>query len=127
MSEYRFFEALDRQGVLVLRLQAGGGDRGVVNELGRELTEYLEGHKPTRLAINLAAFSELSSPMLGKLILLDKRMAAYGGRLIACEVSGSVRQVIALAWPRGLGESAEPLSEAEAVEQLKNWECSPQP
>lgn len=67
----------------------------------REVAEQLLGLLPTEgagagagLILDFAGVESVSSAMLGKLILLQRRMEAAGGRLRLCDVSAGLHAVI---------------------------------
>jgi anti-anti-sigma factor len=122
MAESRYFQVQQRDDVVVLHVQSIGLDRAAVNEFGQTLLEFVDQQRPLRLVVNLARVSELSSPTLGKLMLLEKRVAAYGGKMLVCEARGAVRELISLAWSAHASSEAEPIGEQDAVAQLKNWQ-----
>ena len=124
MSESRYFQVQQCDSVFVVHVQHFVPDRATVNEFGQTLLAYVDQQRPARLAVSLAAVSELSSPTLGKLMLLEKRIAGYGGKMLVCEAHGAVQQLIALSWPRHAPPGGETLSERDAIEQLKNIQPS---
>ncbi len=121
MSDCPYFKIHQNQDVCVLKLQELGGDRAVVNAFGQALLAYVAEQRPQRLVVNLAAVKQLSSPALAKLMMAEKQVKRYGGSFRVCELTTAVGQVLSLAWPSQAGSEAGPLTEPEAVEQLKNW------
>jgi anti-anti-sigma factor len=116
MSDSRFFQVGDRGDVLVLRLQPVSLDRNAANEFWADLLAAIESNSATHLVINLAKATQISSSVLAKLMALDKRLSARGGKLLLCEAVPNVNQIISLAWP-GRG-SDEVLTEEAAISSL---------
>ncbi len=120
MSEYRYLQVQDRDGVLVVRLRQVSLDRAAANDFGRELLAVLDECKTTRLVVNLSAVPQMSAPALAKLMVIDKRIGAGGGKMLLCEVPDTVREVISLAWASRAGE--EGVTEDAAVAELNAWQ-----
>ena len=82
------------------------GDVGVVNfmttqvldemnvqQLGVELMDLVDKHYLVKLVVNFEKVKFLSSAVLGKLISLNKRIAAEKGRLAFCHIRPEILQV----------------------------------
>lgn len=82
------------------------GDIGVVNfltsqvldemnvqQLGVELTDLVEKQYMIKMVINFSKIKFLSSAVLGKLIALNKKIAAEKGRLAFCHINADIMEV----------------------------------
>ena len=69
-------------------------DDNTVRELADQLNAVLPtGGVPIRLILDFSGVDLISSSLLGKLILLLRRIDGGGGRLILCELSSTVQAV----------------------------------
>ena len=97
MSIYRHLGAWRQGNVTVVRF----GEHRILDELavktiGDELNEIAD-HKDCRnLVLNFASVVGLSSLMLGKLLMLQKKMASKPGTLTLCEIEPEVQEVFAV-------------------------------
>jgi anti-anti-sigma factor len=66
----------------------------VVNDVGSELNEMANGRDCRKLIVDFFGVVALSSPMLGHLIKLHKKMAANLGQLVLCGLSPDLRNVL---------------------------------
>ncbi|WP_435006906.1 STAS domain-containing protein [Tundrisphaera lichenicola] len=64
--------------------------REVSDQLGAALPN--DG-KPIRLILDFSGVDLISSSLLGKLILLQRRVDGSGGKLVLCELSSTVQSV----------------------------------
>lgn len=64
-----------------------------VEEVGRQLNALVEGRENPHLTIDLANIDMLTSMALAKLITLNRRLRARGGRLTLVNPKPVVRQV----------------------------------
>jgi anti-anti-sigma factor len=69
-------------------------DEGTVKKLADELYEVADRRDCQCLVVNLASVVGLSSLMLGKLLMLQRKMASKGGKLILCALGPEVRDLI---------------------------------
>lgn len=69
-------------------------DDTTVREVGDQLFAALPKSGPIRAILDFSGVEMVSSAMLGKLILLLRRVDASGGRLRLCELSGPVLGVL---------------------------------
>jgi len=82
------------------------GDVGVINfltsqvldemnvqQLGQELTDLIEKEYMTKMVIDFSKIKFLSSAVLGKLISLNKKIAAQKGCLAFCGINKDIMQV----------------------------------
>jgi anti-sigma B factor antagonist len=68
-------------------------DDRTVREVGEQLQAATPSSGPIRLILDFSGVDLVSSSLLGKLILLQRRVDASGGRLRLCEMSSGVRSV----------------------------------
>lgn len=68
-------------------------DDRTVREAADQILGAVAGGGPVRLLIDFSGVDLVSSSLLGKLILLQRRVDASGGRLRLCEMSPTVRAV----------------------------------
>lgn len=97
MAGQRHLEVSEVGDVTVVRLT----DRKVVDEaniqeLGRELFALVEEDNRSQLLLNFAAVGFLSSSALGKLITLDKKVKAAGGKLKLTNIRPEIYEVFAI-------------------------------
>jgi len=64
-----------------------------VQQLGRELEQLFDKEHAVKMVINFAKIKFLSSAVLGKLISLNKKVAAEKGRLAFCGINNDIMQV----------------------------------
>ena len=67
-------------------------DPARIEQMGKELLELVEGDKE-RLLINFDNVSFFSSAAINKLIVLEKRVRAKGGKLRLCNLRPEVRDL----------------------------------
>ena len=117
MTDYRYFQTQERDGVQILYLADVGSDRDAVAEVGRELVQFAES-KPQLLLVNFQAIEQLSSAMVGKLLVLVKTVKAQGGRVECCGAAEGFQQVLGMLG-RSLSFDHADKPEAEVIEILK--------
>lgn len=71
-------------------------DEANIQELGQELFQLAEDDKRKKLLLNFASVEFLSSAALGKLITLDKKVKARGGRLKLSNIRPEIYEVFAI-------------------------------
>src|SRR5207253_1231249 len=82
MVVHRRMQVSDVGGVSVVRfVDRKILDEANIQELGQELFQLVEDDNRKKLLLNFATVEFLSSAALGKLITLDKKVKARGGRL----------------------------------------------
>ncbi len=96
MTDYRYFETLERDGVQIIYLTDVGADRNAAAEQGRELLQFAEQSKPARLLVSLRGVQQLSSLVVGKLLVLVKAMKKQGGRVECCGVAEGFQEVLGM-------------------------------
>ncbi len=114
MAAHRHLEVTEVGDVTVVRLT----DRKVVDEtniqeLGRELFALVEEENRKNLVLNFAAVGFLSSSALGKLITLEKKVKAAGGKLRLSNIRPEIYEVFAITKLNKLFEIKD--DEAEAL------------
>ena len=71
-------------------------DESNIQELGTELFQLVEEEHRNRLVLNFFNVEFLSSAALGKLITLDKKVKAHGGRLKLSNIRPEIYEVFAI-------------------------------
>jgi anti-sigma B factor antagonist len=97
MAQYRRLTISDVGDVTVVRFV----DRKIldelnIQELGQELFQLVEEDKKTRLLLNFQQVEFLSSAALGKLITLDKKVKAHGGKMKFSNIRPEIYEVFAI-------------------------------
>jgi anti-sigma B factor antagonist len=67
-----------------------------IQELGQELFQLVEEENKTRLLLNFHQVEFLSSAALGKLITLDKKVKAHGGKMKLSNIRPEIYEVFAI-------------------------------
>jgi len=117
MTDYRYFQTQHRDGVQIIYLGEVGTDRKSVTQMGRDLIQLADA-KPQRVLVNFQAVQQLSSAVVGKLLLLVKTVTSQGGRIECCGASEGFRQVLGMLG-RSLPFEHADKAEAEVIEILK--------
>ncbi|HEV3162853.1 MAG TPA: STAS domain-containing protein [Isosphaeraceae bacterium] len=68
-------------------------DDRTVREVADQILAAMAGTGPIRMILDFSGVDLVSSSLLGKLILLQRRVDASGGKLRLCEMSNVVRAV----------------------------------
>jgi anti-sigma B factor antagonist len=110
----------DADGVTVIRfLDRNLFDETTIREVGAQLFAAMPVGGPPRLILDFSGVQQVSSALLGKLILLQRRVDAAGGKLRLCELGPAIRDVMRttnldrlFAIDRDLRESREALAAA---------------
>jgi anti-sigma B factor antagonist len=71
-------------------------DEANIQELGKELFALVEEDNRKSLLLNFSNVEFLSSAALGKLITLDKKVKAHGGKLRLCNIRPEIYEVFAI-------------------------------
>jgi anti-sigma B factor antagonist len=83
------------EGVTVLRFfETRLFDDAVVRDIGEQLMAALPTGRAVRVVVDFTGVEIVSSAMLGKLILLQRRVDATDGKLRLCELGDAVRAVL---------------------------------
>ncbi|MFO7906086.1 MAG: STAS domain-containing protein [Planctomycetota bacterium] len=84
----------ETDGVLVVRFQESKLlDEVKIQEIGSELLEAVSAATSKRLVLNFSGVDFMSSAMIGKLVLLNKKCKAEGVTLKLSDISDSVSEV----------------------------------
>ena len=71
-------------------------DEANIQELGKELFRLVEEEDRKSLLLNFSTVDFLSSAALGKLITLDKKVKAHGGKLKLSNIRPEIYEVFAI-------------------------------
>ncbi len=97
MAEIGRLEVSEVGGVTVVRfVDRKILDEANIQELGKELFALVEEDNRKSLLLNFANVEFLSSAALGKLITLDKKVKAHGGRLKLFNIRPQIYQVFVI-------------------------------
>jgi anti-sigma B factor antagonist len=97
MAENGRLEVSEVGGVTVVRfVDRKILDEANIQELGKELFALVEEDNRKSLLLNFANVEFLSSAALGKLITLDKKVRAHGGKLKLCNIRPEIFEVFAI-------------------------------
>ena len=64
-----------------------------IEEVGEQLYKLIEYYASSRIVLNLGSVHQVSSLLIGKLLGLNERVKAAGGRLVFCRVTPEVHQL----------------------------------
>ena len=117
MTDYRYFRTQERDGVHIIYLADVASDREAVAQVGRDLMQLAET-KPQRLLVNFQAVQQLSSAVVGKLLVLVKTVKSQGGRVECCGAPEGFHEVLGMLG-RSLPFDHAAKPEAEVIEILK--------
>jgi anti-sigma B factor antagonist len=97
MAQYRRLMVSEVGDVTVVRFV----DRKIldelnIQELGQEMFQLVEEDKKARLLLNFQQVEFLSSAALGKLITLDKKVKAQGGKMKLSNIRPEIYEVFAI-------------------------------
>jgi anti-anti-sigma regulatory factor len=119
MTDYHYFEIREQDGVQILYLSDVGSDREAVAAAGRELLQFAEQNKPDRLLISFQALRQLSSLVVGTLLVLVKTIKAQGGRVECCGAPEGFQEVLRMVGRKLPFDHADK-PESDVVEILKH-------
>jgi len=71
-------------------------DEASIQGLGQELFNLVEDENRSKLLLNFSTVEFLSSAALGKLITLDKKVKAHGGKLKFSNIRPEIYEVFAI-------------------------------
>jgi anti-sigma B factor antagonist len=96
MSIYRHLGVWRQGDVVIVRF----GDHRILDEraidlLGDELYAVADQKDCVKLLINFASVERLSTVMLGKLVMLNRKMEHKAGKMKLCEIDPEIRDVFA--------------------------------
>jgi len=97
MAEHQRLQVSEVGGVTVVRfVDKKILDEGNIQELGKELFALVEEDNRKSILLNFTDVEFLSSAALGKLITLDKKVKAHGGKLKLCTIRPEIYEVFAI-------------------------------
>jgi len=96
MATYRHLEITKHGDVSVVRFVPPALLGDLETKVGEELDSVATEEGCTKLLLNLSGVQFLSSQVLGKLILLHKRMKEKGGNLKLSDVSPNLRPIFGI-------------------------------
>ncbi len=97
MADYRRIEVNEVRDVSVVRfIDRKILDEAAIGELGEELFALAEADDQNSILLNFSDVEFLSSAALGKLITLDKKVKAAGGKLKLCNIRPQIYEVFAI-------------------------------
>jgi len=97
MADYRRLTVSENGVVTVVRfIDKKILDEANIQEMGEELFRLVEKENRKLLVLNFASVEFLSSAALGKLITLDKKVKAHGGRLKLSNIRPEIREVFTI-------------------------------
>lgn len=97
MAVYRRIEVNEVGDVAVVRfVDRKILDEAAIGELGEELFALVENEKRSAVLLNFSDVEFLSSAALGKLITLDKKVKAAGGKLKFSNIRPQIYEVFAI-------------------------------
>lgn len=90
---YRHLAVWKEQDVTVVRFgEHRILDELTVNRLSEELYQVADRPDCRKLLLNFASVDHLTTLMLGKLVMLRRKMEAKGGRFAVCDLEARVRE-----------------------------------
>lgn len=97
MADYRRLTVSENGVVTVVRfIDKKILDESNIQEMGEELFRLVEKENRKLMLLNFANVEFLSSAALGKLITLDKKVKAHGGRLKLSNIRPEIREVFTI-------------------------------
>jgi len=97
MADYRRLDVSETGDVTVVRfVDRKILDEANIQELGSELFALVERENRKQLLLNFSNVEFLSSAALGKLITLDKKVKAAGGKLKLSNIRPEIYEVFAI-------------------------------
>ena len=96
-------------------------DEANIQELGKELFALVEEDNRKSLLLNFSNVEFLSSAALGKLITLDKKVKAHGGKLKLCNIRPEIYEVFAITKLNKLFDIQDTEEKAIASFDKKGW------
>jgi anti-sigma B factor antagonist len=95
---YQRLRVLEQDGIHVVHFNERQLiDLLTIEGVGQEMYRLSSDPQCMGLLVNFAGVEGLSTSMLGKLIMVNKRMMARGGKLVLCEIKPQLREVFTLA------------------------------
>jgi anti-anti-sigma factor len=95
MSNYHQLGVSKHGDVLVVRFgEHRILDEAVVNRIGNEFYNVADRADCHKLLLNFASVVGLSSLMVGKLLMLQRKMESKGGKLKLCDLGPELKEVV---------------------------------
>jgi anti-sigma B factor antagonist len=69
-------------------------DEAVVNRIGNELYDVADRADCHHLLLNFASVAGLSTLMVGKLLMLQRKMESKGGKLKLCDLGPELQEIV---------------------------------
>ena len=117
MAIYRYLKVSHRGEVCIVRFAEAKLVNPVVEELGYEFQSVAALENSGKVLMNFAGVTFVASGLLGKLLLLNRRLKQEGGRLTLCEMVPQVRAIFSTMQLDQMFDILE--TEAEAFAALK--------
>jgi anti-sigma B factor antagonist len=97
VASYQRFHVENTAGVTIVRLL----DRQILphenlEQVGEELTQLVESQQPRNLLLDFSAVKFLASTVLGRLLILNRRVKEYGGKIHICSLHADLREIFRL-------------------------------
>jgi anti-anti-sigma factor len=95
MSRYNHLNVSERDDVIVVRFPGCHlSIHAMVSDVGRELRELANGQDGRKLIVDFFGVEDVSSTMLGVLVMLRRDTAVRRGRLVLCGLGPAVRKFV---------------------------------
>jgi anti-sigma B factor antagonist len=92
-------------------------DLNTIQELGDKLIAMVEQERRTALVLDFRIVEFLSTAMIGNLVILDKKVKEKSGRLVLCNLTPVIKEVLAVTRLNQVFEIEDSLDEALAMFQ----------
>ena len=94
MSMYRYLDVSEHDDTIIVRIRAHRllVDQWLVTNVGDELEEVAARSDCYKLVVDLSGVVDLSSLMLGLLVMLRRKMASKRGHLVLCGLNAEVQE-----------------------------------
>lgn len=117
MADFECIRLDDVHGVSVIRfMDEKVVDPARIERMGSELLSLANGDKPGKLLVNFENVHFFSSAAINKLIVLEKRVRAHGGKLQLCNLRPEVRDLFSFTNLDSLFNIAD--KQQDAIESL---------
>lgn len=93
MADYRHLQVTKHGDVVAVRFVDSKLSDFISNEVGQELQALTDPPDCRKLLLCFAGVTQVSSAMLSKLLLLNRKINHKGGKLKACDISAEVRSM----------------------------------
>lgn len=93
MANFKHFDTVESEGVVVLRLKSGDLiDRLITDELQEEMVAFADMHAPEKLVIDFDGIRRCSTATINALLRTQKHVKNNGGAVRLCGMSPSIRE-----------------------------------